>query len=75
MDTDGQFADWERWQTCTRKKRFPEEPKFGEDYTTGWMRHYRCRFCEGWHLTSKPRSGARKHEQMQRDAAKRVQPS
>lgn len=39
---------WERYQGCTRKIRYHEAPD-----VAGWMRSYRCNFCEGYHITSK----------------------
>jgi hypothetical protein len=51
---------WEKYRGCTRKHRYAEEPILGKDYSIGWARHYRCNFCQGWHLTSKPRSGRQK---------------
>lgn len=61
--------DWEEYRHCTRKRRFQDEPT-SADYLPGWMRHYRCKFCEGWHLTSKPRTGKHKHEQAARNVAR-----
>jgi hypothetical protein len=61
---------WEEYRGCTRKHRYADEPVLGRDYFAGWARHYRCNFCQGWHLTSKPRTGSRKHEEAARDAAK-----
>jgi hypothetical protein len=49
-------SGWERYQACTRKERHHDRP----EVMTGWMYAYRCRFCEGWHLTSKPRTGRQK---------------
>lgn len=61
--------DWAEHRGCKSKRRFAAEPIIGTDYSAGWARHYRCNFCDGWHLTSKPRTGRRKHDEAARDAA------
>lgn len=50
--------EWEEHRHCKRKTRFAEPPT-GQP---GWLRIYRCKFCGGFHLTSKPRTGRRKHQ-------------
>lgn len=57
--------DWEEHRACKRKIRYPEPPTD----RAAWLRPYRCRFCDGWHVTSKPRTGrdkARHHEMLLR---------
>lgn len=44
---------WERYRSCTRKIRYHEPP----ETMPGWTRAYRCNFCEGYHLTSKQKTG------------------
>jgi hypothetical protein len=51
----GEFG-WARYRHCTRKTRYHEEP-----YSMpGWTHAYRCNFCEGYHITSKPKTGRNK---------------
>lgn len=50
--------EWEEHRHCLRKVRYAEEP----EVKTGWLRVYRCKFCKGFHLTSKPRTGRNKHQ-------------
>jgi hypothetical protein len=50
--------EWEEHRHCKRKMRFDEPPTD----RPGWMRVYRCKFCQGFHLTSKPRTGRNKHQ-------------
>jgi hypothetical protein len=62
---------WEQYRACTRKARYAEAPT-GH---AGWFRSYRCKFCDGWHLTSKPRTGSLKHELTARDTLRRTTPT
>jgi hypothetical protein len=39
---------------CTRKTRFTGERNAAQAATKRGMRHYYCRKCGGWHLTSTP---------------------
>lgn len=39
---------------CTRKTRFTGERIAARAATQRGMRHYFCRKCNGWHLTSAP---------------------
>jgi hypothetical protein len=66
--------DWEEYRGCQRKRRFASEPT-SADYIPGYMRPYRCKFCEGWHLTSKPRTGSQKREEEARDAMRITPPA
>lgn len=53
---DRSDPEWEEYRACKRKTRFETRPS----HYAGWLRDYRCRFCGGWHLTSRPRSGRQK---------------
>jgi hypothetical protein len=46
---------WEQYRHCTRKQLYEEKPE-----VAGWMSAYRCRFCSGYHVTSKQRTGRQK---------------
>ena len=46
---------WEQYRGCHSKFRDVERPP-----DTPTMRHYRCRFCGGWHGTSKKTYGRNK---------------
>lgn len=52
MDLKKGDTGWEEFRHCKRKARYVDRPHHGVA-----LRSYRCRFCEGWHLTHKPRSG------------------
>lgn len=49
-------SGWERYRHCTRKIRHHEPPQT----MLGWTFSYRCNWCEGYHVTSKPRTGKQK---------------
>lgn len=64
-------AGWFQYRFCTRKVRYEEDPPV----INGWIRAYRCNFCEGYHYTSQPRTGQKKEVDKARDAAKIALPS
>lgn len=51
---------WEEYKTCKSKYRFAAEPVAGDDCMSGWLHKYRCKFCDGWHLTSNPQKRRRR---------------
>lgn len=55
---------WEEWRSCKSKCRYVERP-----VPSAGLRVYRCKFCEGWHLTSK---GVKKVETAPKEAAGRL---
>jgi hypothetical protein len=50
-------SGWVRYRHCTRKVRHHEQP----EVLPGWTYAYRCNYCEGYHITGKPRTGRHKH--------------
>ena len=49
-----------RYKACERKNRYPSRAEAEaaisacEDYGTRGLHCYKCEYCKGWHLTSKP---------------------
>lgn len=56
-------SGWEQYRHCTRKVRYHDQPVVAVG-----LHAYRCNYCEGFHITGKPRTGRRKDMDRERDA-------
>lgn len=50
--------DWKArdlWRSCSTKRRYAHEGQVRREAHARGLRFYKCRHCEGWHLTSQSR--------------------
>lgn len=42
------------WRSCSEKRKYDHEGQANREAFKQHMRAYKCKYCSGWHLTSKP---------------------
>ena len=50
MQTD--WKAWKMWKGCSRKAKYAHEGQARREAHKRGMRAYRCKYCDGFHLTS-----------------------